>query len=55
MFVHRGSIELQCGQDDDVVSFELNEGDSAYLDATRTHRIRRTSAAPALVLIVAAT
>lgn len=55
VFVHRGSIELQCGQDDDVVSFELNEGDSAYLDATRTHRIRRTSAAPALVLIVAAT
>lgn len=55
VFVHRGSIELQCGQDDEVVSYELDEGDSAYLDATRTHRIRRTSETPALVVIVAAT
>ncbi|MGC7299168.1 XRE family transcriptional regulator, partial [Mycobacteroides abscessus subsp. massiliense] len=37
------------------VSYELDEGDSAYLDATRTHRIRRTSETPALVVIVAAT
>ncbi|MGH3723290.1 MAG: helix-turn-helix domain-containing protein [Mycobacterium sp.] len=55
LFVHRGSIELQYGQTADVVSYVLDEGDSAYLDATRTHRIRRTSEAPALVVIVAAT
>ncbi|ALR10856.1 helix-turn-helix domain-containing protein [Mycobacteroides saopaulense] len=51
VFVHRGSIELQC----EDVSYVLDEGDSAYLDATRTHRIRRTSRTPALVIIVAAT
>ncbi|BAX96357.1 putative transcription regulator protein [Mycobacteroides stephanolepidis] len=51
VFVHRGSIELQC----EDVSYVLDEGDSAYLDATRTHRIRRVSKTQALVVIVAAT
>lgn len=51
IFVHRGTVELQY-EDTTLI---LGEGDTAYLDATRTHRMRRTSDDPAFVVIVAAT
>lgn len=56
LFVHRGAIELQVEvQPSEVLTHVLEEGDSAYLDASRTHRMRRTSAAQALVVIVTTT
>lgn len=48
VFVHTGQIELHY----DGESYILEMGESAYMDATRTHRLRRTSGSEAQVLIV---
>jgi transcriptional regulator with XRE-family HTH domain len=48
IFVHQGEIEVH--YDDDYVV--LCAGDSAYLDATLTHRLRSTSDAEAQVVVV---
>ncbi|WP_190814556.1 helix-turn-helix domain-containing protein [Saccharopolyspora pogona] len=49
IFVHSGTIELHY----DGEEFELETGESAYLDATRAHRLRSTSESEAQVVIVA--
>ena len=48
VFVHVGTVELSYG-DQTVL---LTEGDSAYLDASVSHRIRRIGEVPAEVLVV---
>lgn len=50
VFVHTGTVELQYG--DQVLT--LTTGDSAYFDASISHRIRSVGAASAEVVVVAA-
>lgn len=48
MFVHAGRVELEYG----VESIELDTGDSVYLDASVTQRIRQTRTEPSVVVVV---
>ena len=48
IFVHRGSVELS--YDGDVIALET--GDSAYLDASRPHKLRQTSSETPEVVVV---
>jgi len=50
VFVHTGTVELEYGD----ATWTLTAGDSAYLDATISHRIRTVGSEPAEVLVVAA-
>lgn len=50
VFVHAGTVELDYGDQ----TLTLSTGDSAYFDASISHRIRSTGAEPAEVLVVAA-
>ena len=49
MFVHAGTIELDYGDQ----TFTLEPGDSAYFDASVSHKIRAVSAERAEVVVVA--
>lgn len=49
IFVHRGSIDLEY----ESHIYTLQAGESAYIDASRTHRLRSTSTERADVVIVA--
>ena len=49
MFVHAGTIELDYGDQ----TFTLEPGDSAYFDASVTHKIRAVGAECAEVVVVA--
>jgi len=49
MFVHAGTIEFDYGDQ----TFTLKKGDSAYFDASISHKIRAVGAAPAEVVVVA--
>ncbi|MEB3022594.1 helix-turn-helix domain-containing protein [[Mycobacterium] crassicus] len=50
VFVHVGTVELEYGD----ATLTLNAGDSAYFDASISHRIRSVGTRPAEVLVVAA-
>lgn len=50
VFVHRGAIELHYDGDPVV----LNAGESAYVDASRPHRLRAVSETESQVLVVTA-
>ncbi|MDQ2626978.1 MAG: XRE family transcriptional regulator [Actinomycetota bacterium] len=49
VFVHAGTVELEYGDE----SWTLAAGDSAYFDASVSHRIRAVGAEPAEVIVVA--
>lgn len=49
VFVHKGRIELDYGDQ----TITLDAGDSAYFDATVTHKLRTVGARPAEVVVVA--
>lgn len=49
MFVHSGNVELDYGDQ----TFALGPGDSAYFDASISHKIRAVGAEPAEVVVVA--
>lgn len=49
VFVHAGSVELDYGDQ----TFTLSAGDSAYFDASVSHKIRGVGAQPAEVVVVA--
>lgn len=49
LFVHAGSVELDYGDQ----TIMLGPGDSAYFDASISHKIRAVGAEPAEVLVVA--
>lgn len=49
VFVHAGRIELHYG--DQIIA--LDTGDSAYFDASVSHKIRAVGTRPALVVVVA--
>jgi transcriptional regulator with XRE-family HTH domain len=51
VFVHVGRVELDYGDQ----TIELGSGDSAYFDASVSHKIRAVGAEPAEVLVVAQT
>lgn len=51
VFVHAGRIELDYGDQ----TIELGTGDSAYFDASVSHKIRAIGAEPAEVVVVAQT
>jgi transcriptional regulator with XRE-family HTH domain len=50
VFVHAGTVELEYGER----TVRLTDGDSAYFDASVSHRIRAVGAARAEVVVVAA-
>lgn len=50
LFVHTGTVELQYGD----ATVTLNTGDSAYFDASISHRLRSVGSSPAEVVVVAA-
>lgn len=49
VFVHAGSVELEYGD----ATWTLAAGDSAYFDASISHRIRAVGSQPAEVVVVA--
>ncbi|TAM69133.1 XRE family transcriptional regulator [Mycobacterium sp.] len=49
IFVHAGNVELDYGDQ----TFTLGTGDSAYFDASISHKIRAVGAEPAQVVVVA--
>ena len=49
MFVHAGRVELDYGDQ----TIALGAGDSAYFDASVSHKIRAVGAEPAEVVVVA--
>lgn len=49
VFVHTGTVELEYGD----ATWTLTAGDSAYFDASISHRIRTAGTAPAEVIVVA--
>lgn len=49
VFVHKGRIELDYGEQ----TLTLDAGDSAYFDATVSHKLRAVGARPAEVVVVA--
>lgn len=49
VFVHRGTVELDYGDQ----TWTLTAGDSAYFDASISHRIRKVGSEPAEVVVVA--
>ncbi|OBH52415.1 helix-turn-helix domain-containing protein [Mycobacterium sp. E2479] len=49
IFVHAGAIELDYGDQ----TFTLEPGDSAYFDASISHKIRAVAGVPAEVVVVA--
>ncbi|EID15791.1 hypothetical protein MXEN_06248 [Mycobacterium xenopi RIVM700367] len=49
VFVHTGTVELQYGDR----AVELGAGDSAYFDASVSHRLRAVGKVPAEVVVVA--
>lgn len=51
VFVHAGTVELEYGD----ATWTLAAGDSAYFDASISHRIRTVGSQPAEVLVVAET
>lgn len=51
IFVHHGKIELHY----DGSTVELEAGESAYLDSSRTHRLRSTDGTESEVLVVTTT
>jgi transcriptional regulator with XRE-family HTH domain len=50
VFVHAGTVELEYGDE----TWTLAAGDSAYFDASISHRIRAVGSGPAEVVVVAA-
>lgn len=50
VFVHAGAVELEYGDQ----TWTLTAGDSAYFDASISHRIRTVGSQPAEVIVVAA-
>jgi transcriptional regulator with XRE-family HTH domain len=50
IFVHAGTVELEYGDE----TWTLAAGDSAYFDASISHRIRTVGSGPAEVVVVAA-
>ncbi|UVO10916.1 XRE family transcriptional regulator [Mycobacterium sp. SVM_VP21] len=50
VFVHTGTVELEYGD----ATLTLNAGDSAYFDASISHRLRSVGPQPAEVVVVAA-
>ncbi|OBG39839.1 helix-turn-helix domain-containing protein [Mycolicibacter heraklionensis] len=50
VFVHAGTVELEYGD----ATLTLNAGDSAYFDASISHRLRSVGSGPAEVVVVAA-
>lgn len=49
MFVHAGTVELDYGDQ----TYTLGPGDSAYFDASISHKVRAVGAEPAEVVVVA--
>lgn len=49
LFVHAGNVELDYGDQ----TFALGPGDSAYFDASVSHKVRAIGAEPAEVVVVA--
>lgn len=49
VFVHAGTVELEYGD----TTWTLTAGDSAYFDASISHRIRTVGSGPAEVVVVA--
>ncbi|BBY31995.1 DNA-binding protein [Mycolicibacter minnesotensis] len=49
LFVHAGTVELEYGE----ATWSLTVGDSAYFDASISHRIRSVGPEPAQVVVVA--
>lgn len=50
VFVHTGTVELEYGD----ATWTLTAGDSAYFDASISHRLRTVGSEPAEVVVVAA-
>ncbi|OBK80437.1 DNA-binding protein [Mycolicibacter heraklionensis] len=50
LFVHAGTVELEYGD----ATLTLDAGDSAYFDASISHRLRSVGSGPAEVVVVAA-
>ncbi|MEB3031013.1 helix-turn-helix domain-containing protein [[Mycobacterium] nativiensis] len=50
VFVHAGTVELEYGD----ATWTLTAGDSAYFDASISHRMRTVGSGPAEVVVVAA-
>ncbi|OBH20742.1 XRE family transcriptional regulator [Mycolicibacter terrae] len=50
VFVHSGTVELEFGD----ATWTLTAGDSAYFDASISHRLRTVGSEPAEVVVVAA-
>ncbi|CAJ1505216.1 helix-turn-helix domain-containing protein [[Mycobacterium] holstebronense] len=50
VFVHTGTVELEYGD----TTLTLGAGDSAYFDASISHRLRSVGSGPAEVVVVAA-